>query len=191
MEAIRVVITAVSLALVVNVSRADEHGFYFGGALGQSQTRDRNAPGNAFDDTDTAIKIVGGWRPVDWFAVEGGYYDLGEVALRRNVPDLSPFALEQTVYGGFAEFLLDIARFDLFGKIGLIRSKADYTSNTLIGPVTWTDRDTDLAWGLGAQVHIGRAAARIEYERLHISNGPDFRSPKLISVGMTWRFTGD
>jgi hypothetical protein len=191
MKAICAVVAAVMLTLAVDLSRADENGFYFGGAAGRSQTRDKRGPGNIVDDTDLGFKILGGWRPVDWFAVEGTYYDLGDVALERNVPDLSPFALEQTAYGGYGVFLLDIARFDLFGKVGLIRSKADYTSNTLIGPVTWTDRDTDYAWGLGAQAHFGRAAARIEYERLHISNGPDFKSPKLVFVGMTWRFTGD
>lgn len=191
MRSFQLVMAGVVFSLVADLSRAAESGFYMGAAVAEAETREKIGLGDAFDDRDSSFKIIGGWRPVDWFAVEGSYFDLGRVRLRRNVPDLSPFRLDQKGYGAFGVFLLEIASFDLFAKAGIVRSSADFTTNTLIGPLSWTDRDTDLAWGIGGQARFGRLAARLEFERLEISNGEDFRRPRLVSFGLTWTFAGD
>lgn len=167
---------------------AAQNGFYVGAATGEARTRHDTGLGDIFDDRDSSSKLIVGWRPVDWFAVEGSYFDLGDITLRQPVADLTPFRLEQRGYGAFAVVLKEIANFDLFAKAGIVNSSADLTVNTIAGPVTSVDKDTDLAWGAGAQVRFGRVAARIEYERFEISNGDGFKPPKVVSLGVTWTF---
>jgi hypothetical protein len=167
---------------------AAENGFYVGAARGEAKTVDNVGLGDPFDEQDSSFKVIGGWRPVDWFAVEGSYFDLGDVMLQQNVPGMSPFRLEQKGYDVFAVFFVDIAMFDLFAKAGAVKSSADLTTNTIAGQTSSVDHDTDVAWGAGAQVRFRKLAARIEYERLDISNGNTFKSPKVVSVGVTWSF---
>jgi hypothetical protein len=177
--------------LTGGIATAAEEGFYFGAAVGEATTSEKIGLGSTFDDRDSSFKVIGGWRPFDWFAVEGSYFDLGDVRLLTNVPDLSPFRLRQTGYEASAMFLIEIGMFDLFGKAGIVRSSADLNTNTILGPLKFTDEDTDLAWGLGAQARFDRIATRIEWQRLEISNGDSFRVPKVLSFGITWTFGGD
>ncbi|HJR69183.1 MAG TPA: outer membrane beta-barrel protein [Gammaproteobacteria bacterium] len=167
---------------------AAENGFYVGAARGEMKTRHESAPSDLFDEQDSSFKVIVGWRPVDWFAVEGSYFDLGDVTLQQAVPDLSPFRLEQKGYDAFAVFLVDIAMFDLFLKAGAVKSSADLTTNTIAGQASSVDHDTDFAWGAGAQFRVRKLTTRIEYERLEISNGDNFKPPQVVSVGVTWSF---
>lgn len=173
---------------VVGSAHAAENGFYVGAAIADTQTQYRGAFSDFADDQDTGFKVMGGWRPADWFAVEGSYFDLGEVTIGGNVPDLSPVKLEQKGYGVFGMLLLDIKLVDLFAKAGIVRSTADLSLSTIAGPLSTGDRDTDLAWGAGAQVRFGQVAARLEYERFQISNGNSFGHPDMVSLGITWTF---
>jgi hypothetical protein len=188
MRALDVMAAGGIACLAAGGGHAAENGFYLGAASGETETRHQVGLGTLFDEQDSSFKVIGGWRPVDWFAVEGSYFDLGEVTLHQTVPDLSPFRLEQKGYDVFAVFLVDIAMFDLFAKAGAVKSSADLTTNTIAGPTSSVDRDTDFAWGAGAQVRFNKLAARIEYERLEISNGDSFKPPKVVSVGITWSF---
>jgi hypothetical protein len=167
---------------------AAENGFYVGAARGEAETRHKVGLGDQFDEQDSSFKVIGGWRPVDWFAIEGSYFDLGDVTLYQSVPGLSPFKLEQKGYDAFAVFLIDIAMFDLFVKAGAVKSSADLTTNTIAGQTSSVDHDADFAWGAGAQFRVRKLTTRIEYERLEISNGNSFKPPKVVSVGITWSF---
>jgi opacity protein-like surface antigen len=178
---------AIASLVALNV-RAAENGFYIGAGTGETETRHKGGLGEIFDEQDRSFKVMGGWRPVDWFAIEGSFFDLGEVTLYRPVPDLSPFKLEQKGHAVFAVFFVDVAIVDLFAKAGAVRSSADLTTSTIAGPASSVDQDTDFAWGAGAQLKFRKLAARIEYERLEISNGNGFKPPKVVSVGVTWTF---
>jgi opacity protein-like surface antigen len=169
-------------------AHAAENGFYVGAASGEMETRHKVGLGNAYDDQDSSFKVIAGWRPVDWFAIEGSYFDLGDVTLQQSAPGLQPFRLEQKGYDAFAVFLVDIAMFDLFLKAGAVKSSADLTTSTIAGPASSVDQDTDFAWGAGAQFRARKLVTRIEYERLEISNGNSFKPPKVVSVGVIWSF---
>ena len=84
--------------LMAQAGHTAENGFYIGAARGETETRDKAGFGDVFDEQDSSFKVIAGWRPVDWFAVEGSYFDLGDVTLHQSVPDLSPFKLEQKGY---------------------------------------------------------------------------------------------
>jgi hypothetical protein len=188
MRALNVFAAGGMACLIAQSGSAAENGFYLGAASGEMATRDKVGLGNAYDEQDTSFKVIAGWRPIDWFAIEGSYFDLGEVTLQQSAPNLAPFRLEQKGYDAFAVFLVDIAIVDLFLKAGAVKSSADLTTRTVAGSTSSVDHDTDFAWGAGAQVRFRKLAARIEYERLEISNGDGFKPPKVVSVGVTWSF---
>lgn len=188
MRALHVVAAGGMACFFAAGAHAAENGFYVGAASGEMETRHKVGLGNAYDDQDSSFKVIAGWRPVDWFAIEGSYFDLGDVTLQQSAPGLQPFRLEQKGYDAFAVFLVDIAMFDLFLKAGAVKSSADLTTSTIAGPASSVDHDTDFAWGAGAQFRVRKLVTRIEYERLEISNGNSFKPPKVVSVGVIWSF---
>jgi hypothetical protein len=190
MRSLILVIAGLTSVFLTAHSNAAEHGFYIGGAVGQTRTEEKFDFGNFFDDRDSSYKVMGGFRPFDWFAIEGSFFDFGGVTLNQDIPDLSPFRLSQRGYGAFGVFLWEFTAIDLFAKTGIIRSSANTQTNSIIGPLSFTDRDTDYAWGFGGQMRFGKLATRIEYERFHISNGDSFRTPRSLSFGMTWSLGG-
>lgn len=180
-------ICALAGVLAAN-AQAAENGFYVGAAVGEAQTDDDLALGGAYDDQDSSYKIIGGWRIFDWFGFEGGYFDLGEVALEQPVGSVSPFMIEQDGWNAFSMFMIEIVNFDLFGKLGVVRSSADLTTNAPGGQTSSVDRDTDFAWGVGGQLRFRKLAMRIEYEHLNVSNGEGIEEPSVLSFGVTWTF---
>src|SRR5262245_28229256 len=188
MRALNVMAIGGMACLFAGGSHAAENGFYIGAASGEMVTRDKIGLTNTYDQQDTSFKVIGGWRPVDWFAVEGSYFDLGEVTLYQSAPGLAPFRLEQKGYDVFAMFLVEAANADFFAKIGAVTSSADLTTSTSTGAASSVDHDTDVAWGAGAQIRFRKLAVRAEYERLEISNGGRFKPPQVVSVTILWTF---
>jgi len=188
MRPIRLVIATAMACLTANLGHAAEDGIYIGAASGQVETDDVVGLGEAYDDQDTLSKFILGWRPIDWFAVEASYFDLGDVVLSQSAPGLPAFTLEQEGWNVFGVFLLEIAAFDLYAKAGMVNSRADLTQSIGGGQASSVDQDTDFAWGGGAQVRFRKLAARIEYEVFEISNGHSFDPPRMISLGITWTF---
>src|SRR5215470_12742762 len=66
-----------SLPAAAQQQKPPETGFYVGGALGKSSFKDGCRLGGSCDDSDTAIKIFGGYQVNKYFAGEFGYVDLG------------------------------------------------------------------------------------------------------------------
>jgi OmpA-like transmembrane domain len=188
MRSLQLVTAAAIVCLATNLSHAAEDGIYIGAGSGQAETDDTLGLGEVYDDQDTLNKLILGWRPIDWFAVEANYFDFGAVTLSQNVPTLAPFRLEQEGYTVFAVFMLELGVFDLYAKGGMVKSSADLTQSAGTGQASSVDKDTDFGWGAGAQVRFGKLATRIEYDEMHISNGERFDFPKMLSLGITWTF---
>jgi len=189
MRSLQFVIAGVAACFVTDLARAAEDGIYIGAASGQVETDDRLGLGEVYDDQDTTTKLILGYRPFDWFAIEASYFDLGSVTLTQSVPAAAPFRLEQDGWNVFGVFLLELGPFDLFAKGGAVSSDADLTQNVGGGAqASSVDEDKDIGWGVGAQYRFKRLATRIEYEEFHISNGDRFDFPKMVSLGITWTF---
>lgn len=171
-------------------AHADVTGIYAGGSVGQSRTDfSDDFLDDIFDGTDTAFKIYGGFRILDWLGVETGYYDLGEITLQGNATSIANFRLEESGFAAFGVLYWNLAPVDLFVKGGLIASQAHVrASGSVFGAFDDTDNSTDLAYGIGAQVHLGNWALRAEYERFDLDTGDDFDSPEMLSVGVTYTF---
>jgi len=189
MRALPFVMASAIACFTANVGHAAEDGIYIGASIGEAVTDDNVGVGDAYDDTDQLEKFIVGWRPMDWFAIEASYFDLGVVTLDQTVPAAQPFRLEQDGWNVFAMGLWEISAVDLFAKGGIVNSDADLTQNVAGGGQTSSvDEDTDFGWGVGVQFRLGKFATRIEWEKLKISNGERFDHPELLSLGITWTF---
>jgi OOP family OmpA-OmpF porin len=170
---------------------ADDTGIYAGVSVGQSKTDISNGLDDVFDGKDTAFKIFGGYRILDWVGVEAGYVDLGEITQRGSQPGLSRFRLEEAGFDVFGVLYWNIAPVvpvDLFVKGGFIASQAHVRASSIFGGFDETDNSTDLAYGVGAQFRLGKLGFRLEYEHFDFDTSSGFDAPDMISVGATYTF---
>jgi OOP family OmpA-OmpF porin len=73
-------IAIVSLALVGAgpAAAADDYGWIAGFGTGQAKQKDFRLPTTNYDDTDTVVSAFGGYQFTRYFAMAGGYLDLGK-----------------------------------------------------------------------------------------------------------------
>ena len=189
MRSLHLAMVGATACFFAEAGHTAENGIYIGAAVGQAVTDDTLGLGELYDDTDRLEKFIVGWRPIDWFAIEASYFDLGAVTLDQTLPAAAPFRLEQDGWNVFAMGLWEIGAFDLFAKGGIVNSDADLTQSIGGGgQASSVDEDTDFGWGLGVQFRFRKLATRIEWERLMISNGNRFDHPEMVSLGVTWTF---
>ena len=164
-----------ALALTGLPAFAADNGIYIGGSVGLSGVEE--------DDIDystdaTGFKLIGGWRFLDWLAVEGNYIDFGsgdDTVLGEIIEtDASGISLSAV---GF----LPLGPVDLFARVGAVDWDADVSSD---GLGSYGDSGTDLTYGLGAQFRIWSLSLRAEYEIFDL-DGVDV---DLLSAGFTWTF---
>ncbi|MEO8313526.1 MAG: outer membrane beta-barrel protein [Pseudomonadota bacterium] len=152
-------------------ANAADNGVYLG--LGAERS-DFNIDG-ALDNTDNGLKLIGGVRLLDSFGVELNYADHGKATVPsgivcaaivgQNCPDTSRISAKTTA--AYAVGFLDFPVVDLFAKAGLARMDGRLTTPNQPN-FSFKDNDTDLAWGLGAQVHFVSLGARIEVEQFKL-----------------------
>ncbi len=152
---------------------AADHGFYIGAGLGQSESGVRAGSFN-FKDRDTGYKLIAGFRPLDIFAGELNYIDLGKPASGTQ-------QAKTHAVGAFGLVFLPLPILDVYGKAGLVSWKTDASAPTL----SFNRSGSDFAWGAGLQVHLGSLAARLEYEAL---NSSDLAKPTFLTLGATYTF---
>ncbi|MBV6423100.1 MAG: hypothetical protein NAOJABEB_00890 [Steroidobacteraceae bacterium] len=166
-----------ALSLCGTAAAAD-NGFYLGAAVSQSKI---DGFGSNFDLDDTGYKVIAGFRPLDVFAVELNYMDLGSDSATAGA---AQFTGEATAFAGFGLLMLPLPFVDLYVKAGV----ASWEAKGSLSSVTVSrlkDDGTEFAYGAGVQAHFGSLGARLEYESFDIENtdGVD-----LFSLGLTWTF---
>jgi hypothetical protein len=158
---------------------AADNGIYMGGSVGQSKFKIDNLDGVSaadFDGDDTAFKVIGGIRPLDWIGFEAAYVDFGhpdDTVLGERV------SAKASGISGFAVGFIDIGPFDIFGKLGAINWDSSFSGGGL------DSSGTDFAYGVGAQFRLLSLSIRAEYEAFDLSDIDDLN---MISVGVTWTF---
>jgi len=175
---------------------AQQQGFYLGGAYVQTK---HNACGDvrsvfamfagssvsSCDDTDTGFKVFGGYQVNRNFAVELTYIDWGNISGAGRLVGI-PVSIsgDVTSFGIAAVGILPLnERFSLFGKAGLLSSKATATISG--GGITSSDdsSDSELHVGAGAMFNLNeRWAIRGEWERATDNK------LELLSIGVQFRF---
>jgi hypothetical protein len=162
---------------------AADNGIYVGVAAGEVDS-DYDVLGRSGPSDDgNGFKLIGGVRPLDRFAIEANYVDLGETDVPVQIfcittPCPTELSIETQALSVSAVALLPLPLVDLFGRAGFARykSKGRHFEDEL--------DDTDLTYGVGAQFRIGSIALHVEYEHFDL----DDDSTELMSVGLTYTF---
>jgi OOP family OmpA-OmpF porin len=169
---------------VAGVAQAADNGFYLGAGVTQAKL---DNVGDNFDTGDlddfkldnTAWKIIAGFRPVDFFAIEANYDDLGSEG--RTVGGVR-FNADAKAFAAYAVGFLPIPIVDVYAKAGVARWE---TNASATGLFDIDDHGTEFAYGAGVQVHLGSLAARLEYEQFDVENTDGV---ELLTLGATWTF---
>jgi len=146
--------------------------WYLGGSVSQAYVDEKG-----LDDNDTGGKIFGGYRINKNFAIEGSYYDFGNLEEGANKLSIDGFGLG--VVGSMP--LSD--SFSVFAKVGIHAWDADIS-----GPIVSQfsdDSDSDVFFGGGLDYAINRRwTVRGEFER-YVVDEFDY---DVGSVGIIYNF---
>jgi len=163
---------AILLALAAGVAQADDQLFYLGAGVSSNKISEITAINS--DLSSTSWKAYAGVRPINAFAVEADYLDLGSQTV--NTPEPGGTINTHVNYKAFAGYAVGfvpvpLPYLDVFGKVGLARWSSGGSSNSPDASLfSLSDNGTEFAWGIGAQAHIGSIGGRLEYEAFHIPN---------------------
>ncbi|HYW58486.1 MAG TPA: outer membrane beta-barrel protein [Polaromonas sp.] len=192
------------------VSAQQVVGPYIGANLGATRSDFNNGDVNRYllnrgftvnssseDNSSTGGKLFGGYQFTPYFAVEGGYFDLGKFDYRANTTPAGSFGVNNRIRG----LNLDLVgtapltdKFSVFGRIGAAyaQNRANFASTGLVPAYTGSTRtnDTNLKLGIGVQYAITEALAlRAELERYRINDPIRNRGHvDMASVGLVYRF---
>lgn len=191
---------------------ADNNGWYGGVNLGQSKATIDDAritsgllgsgltagPINN-DDQHTAYKLFGGYQFNKNFALEGGYFDLGQFGFSTTTIPTGTLNGSINLKGVNLDAVgtLPITeKFSVFGRIGVTYAHAN-DSFAGTGAVNVLDpnpssRSTNLKVGLGLQYALTDALSlRAEIERYRIDDAVGNKGDvDLASLGLVYRFGG-
>lgn len=180
---------SLNLALAVwlvtpGIALAADNGFYLGGSASDVSS-DYAAPASAgAARDDDGFKLIGGVRPLDSFAIEANYVDLGTTRVPLNIvcvttPCPSQLSIDSRAVSVSAIGMFTLPLVDLYGRVGVSRWEAERRILS-----SQKDEGTDPTYGAGVQLRIGSFAVRVEYERFEF--GDD--EADMRSVGFTYTF---
>jgi len=189
---------------------ADDSGWYVGANVGQTRAKIDDARitaqllGNGKtltsitdDNRDTGYKLFGGYRYNKNFAVEAGYFDLGQFGFTSTTTPLGTLAgtIRLKGFNIDAVGILPITeKFSAFGRVGLNYAQArdafTGTGSVVVLDPTPSKRDTNLKLGLGLQYDFTESLGmRAEGERYRINDAVGNRGDiNMYSLGLVYRF---
>ncbi len=176
-------------ALTPAVGWCADNGIYLGGSLGTPSPNLDWSTSHGPEDEGKGFKAIVGARPLDRFAIEANYVDLGETSVPLLVacpaipgfpcPNEETFdarAVSVSVLG-----MLALPLVDLYARLGAARWETE--RQVRFGSLQ-EGAGTDATYGLGLQARVGSFALRAEYERFDFGrDDADF-----LSVGFTYTF---
>ena len=177
---------ALAASLVVpGLAFAADNGFYLGGAASNVSSDYAIPVGAGPVDDDDGLKLIGGIRPLDKFAIEANYVDFGTTRAPLNivcvtVPCPAEQGIDSRALSVSAVGLFTLPLVDLYGRVGMARWEVERS----VLFASQKDEGTDPTYGAGIQVRLGSFALRVEYERFDF--GDD--SVDLRSIGFTYTF---
>ncbi len=191
---------------------AGDSGLYVGANVGQSRAEiddariTNNLLGSGFtsasithedrEDRDTGYKLFVGYQFNRNFALEGGYFDLGEFSYTATTVPTGTLNGKIKLKGvnlDVVGILPITARFAAFGRVGVNYAEAkNYVSGTGAVNVLNPDpskRDTNYKFGLGLQYALTESLAmRAEAERYRIDDALGNKGDvDLVSLGLVYK----
>lgn len=197
----------VILTAIVSPSAASDYVGWYGGAnVGQSSADiddekiTRSLLGAGFtttdeDDSDSGYKLFGGYQYNRNFAVEGGFFDLGE--FEYTASDGTGTLSSNLEVKGINLDLVGIVpfteKFSGFGRVGANYAEVKNSfsgTGTVTAPSGSKDRDWNPKVGLGLQYDFNESwGMRAEVERYRIDDAVGNHGDiDLASLGLVYRF---
>lgn len=189
---------------------ADDTSWYLGANIGQSRAEidDRNISntllGSGFsstsihdDERDMGYKLFGGYQFNRYFALEGGYFNLGKFNFRADTVPAGSLRGDIELQGvnldavGILPFT---DKFSAFGRVGVNYAEAEDsfrgTGAVAVSEPHSTERETNYKYGAGLQYALTESVAvRAEAERYRVNDARgDKGDVDLFSVGVLYRF---
>jgi hypothetical protein len=162
------------------VSAAHAGGLYVGGGVGTAAIEDSaaNPAGTAFDESDGAFKIFGGYR-FDWLPIvslsgEVGYRDLGK-------PNAGAVEYKVDGFDYAALAGVGLGPMELFARLGGMQYDLDKT----IGGAKTTFDGSAPVYGVGARFSLFGIGVRAEYEKIDID---ELDNAEVISISAFYQF---
>lgn len=204
-------LSLLALALMAaTCAMADNTGWYGGANIGQSQAtiddaritsgllvNGLTAGAISSVNRDLGFKVFGGYQFNKNFAIEGGYFDLGQFGFTTNTTPAGTLSGDIKLKGLNLDALgiLPITeKFSAFGRIGVTHTQANDsfvgTGAVNVPNPNPSSRDTNLKVGLGLQYALTDAlTVRTEIERYRIDDAVGNKGDvDLVSVGLVYRF---
>jgi hypothetical protein len=163
-----------SLAAVAPQAAAADNGFYLGAGLTQTEIDIEDTTGD-----DNGFKVIVGFRPLNWLAVEANYIDLGGdeedgVSIDANATTVSALAI--------AEFGV----IDVFAKVGMANWNVDFDVEDVGG---FDEDGWEPTYGVGVGAHFGSLGVRAEYEMFNTELLDEFDTDvSTLSLSFTYTF---
>jgi OOP family OmpA-OmpF porin len=167
-----------SFAAMAPQAAAADNGFYLGAGLTETNF-DVEVDGLSDDFDDNGFKVIAGFRPLNWFAVEANYLDLGGIDEGGLEVDSSAITLSGLV-------LAEIGIVDLYARLGMANWDTDFE----IPGGEVSDDGWEPTYGVGVGVHFGSIGARLEWERFSAEALDDQieTDTDIITLGVTYTF---
>lgn len=197
-------------ALNIPFAIAEDSGWYIGGNIGQSRAKiddigiTRNLLGGGFittsivdDKRDSGYKLYGGYQFNENFALEGGYFDLGQFGYVATVVPAGTLTGRIRLKGVNIDAvgILPISeQFSVFGRVGLNYAQArdNFVGTGFVNVLNPnpSKSDTNYKFGIGLQYDFTPAfGMRLEAERYRIDDAVGNKGDiDLLSLGLTYKF---
>lgn len=210
-----IALAAVTSPLTLAADYSSDAGWYLGGNIGQSRAEIsearivNNRTSTSFsagevigtDNIDRGYKLFGGYQFNEHFALEGGYFNLGEFDFTSNVlpQGAGTFSGNVKVKGiniDAVGFLPITDRLSAFGRVGLnyAENNSEFSGTGFVVPQKshTSDRDSNPKFGVGLQyAFTENLSMRLEAERYRINDIGNHKAQiDLISAGLVYRFGG-
>ncbi|MCG2594376.1 outer membrane beta-barrel protein [Ramlibacter sp. XY19] len=199
-------------ALLATPSLAQGTGWYAGAGIGQAAStidRDRIIQGlaneslltNNIDERDrkTGYKLFGGYQMNRYFAVEGGYFDLGRMGFTASTTPAGTLVGDVRFQGLNLDLVGTLPvtdRFSLLGRVGgaYVRARGAFSSTgAVVMPypgASTSERKSAFEYGLGLAWRLSEAwELRAEAERIRVHDSVGNRGDiDLMTLGVVYRF---
>ena len=203
---------AVLVALASPFAIADDSGWYVGVNGGRSKAKiddpriTSNLLGAGFSsvsisdrNNDTGYKVFGGYQFNRYFAIEGGYFDLGKFGMTATTVPAGTFSGDIRLKGPNIDLVGIIPiteKFSAFARVGANYAQAkDVFSGTgavIVRNPNRDKREANVKYGGGLQYAINNnVGLRLEMERYRINDAVGNKGDiDLVSLGLVIRFGG-
>ena len=164
--------TAMAIALIAGLSAAPAFaqspmapswyaGFGLGvGNLNKSGQDLTGLTGTTLDDSDTTYTVRLGYRLNPFFAIEGGYYDLGQYSFSGKSGSTTVTGSAKAKSFGLSAVgiapLSDV--FELYGRVGIEQSEIKANANTSLATANASDKQTGATYGVGGRYAFSKNA---------------------------------